>query len=382
LGSEILESGGSGERRLRAGAVLAHTSITPPTCAPLDTSPDGGEKVAAMSDIEQSAAHPLDGKVVFVTGGTGSFGRAFTRRVLATTKVAKVIIFSRDEQKHYALQSELRDPRCRFFVGDIRDSRRLLLALRGVDVVVHAAAMKHVPIAEYNPSEAVRTNIDGALNLIEAALERGVKHLVALSTDKAVSPVNLYGATKLCMEKLFVAGNSYAGGSATRFDMVRYGNVIGSAGSVVPLFVKQREQGELTLTEPSMTRFWITMEQAIDLVMLALRTARGGEVLIPKLPACTIQVLADAIAPGCPQKVIGIRPGEKFHETLITADEARHVLEYDDHYVIRPNFQSWDTAGRSDGAAVDADFCYSSDRTRLLCVDETRALLTELGYLR
>ncbi len=360
LGSEILESGGSGERRLRAGAVLAHTSITPPTCA----------------------AHPLDGKVVFVTGGTGSFGRAFTRRVLATTKVAKVIIFSRDEQKHYALQSELRDPRCRFFVGDIRDSRRLLLALRGVDVVVHAAAMKHVPIAEYNPSEAVRTNIDGALNLIEAALERGVKHLVALSTDKAVSPVNLYGATKLCMEKLFVAGNSYAGGSATRFDMVRYGNVIGSAGSVVPLFVKQREQGELTLTEPSMTRFWITMEQAIDLVMLALRTARGGEVLIPKLPACTIQVLADAIAPGCPQKVIGIRPGEKFHETLITADEARHVLEYDDHYVIRPNFQSWDTAGRSDGAAVDADFCYSSDRTRLLCVDETRALLTELGYLR
>jgi len=328
-----------------------------------------------------NADHVLDGQVIFVTGGTGSFGRAFTRRVLDTTKAKKVIVFSRDEQKHYRLQQEYSDPRVRFFVGDIRDRRRLLMALRGVDVVVHAAAMKHVHIAEYNPSEAVATNIDGAVNLIEAALERGVKRLVALSTDKAVSPVNLYGATKLCMEKLFVAGNSYAGGKDTQFDMVRYGNVIGSAGSVVPLFLKQRENGVLTLTEPEMTRFWITMPQAVDLVMLALRTAIGGEVLIPKLPACTVRTLASAIGPDCEQKVIGIRPGEKFHETLITHDESRHVLEYDDHFVIQPNFQSWGGERRSDGKPVGTDFSYSSDKTHILSVDETRKLLTEIGYL-
>lgn len=328
-----------------------------------------------------AAPHPLDGQVVFVTGGTGSFGRAFTRRILDTTDVRKVIVFSRDEQKHYQLQQQLDDPRVRFFVGDVRDRQRLLVALRGVDIIIHAAAMKHVHIAEYNPSEAVATNITGAMNLIEAALERGVKRLVALSTDKAVSPVNLYGATKLCMEKLFVAGNSYSGGGGTRFDMVRYGNVIGSAGSVVPLFQRQRETGSLTLTEPQMTRFWITMDQAVDLVLLAIRTAIGGEVLIPKLPACTVATLAKAIAPDCEHKVIGIRPGEKFHETLITEDEARHVLEFDDHYVIRPNFQSWSTQEREGGTAVPERFVYSSDIAEQLDVQTTRALLQELGYL-
>ncbi|MCA9563852.1 MAG: polysaccharide biosynthesis protein, partial [Myxococcales bacterium] len=265
--------------------------------------------------------------------------------------------------------------------GDIRDRRRLMLALRGVDIVVHAAAMKHVPIAEYNPSEAVQTNIDGALNLIDACLERNVETLVALSTDKAVSPVNLYGATKLCMEKLFVAANSYSGATGTRFDLVRYGNVIGSKGSVVPLFQRQKEQGELTLTEPSMTRFWITMAQAVELVLEALGAGRGGETLIPKLPACTVEDLAVAIAPDVPRRVIGIRPGEKFHECLITADESRHVVEYDRYFVIQPNYPWWGEDERRDGKPVEAGFAYTSDKADMLTVGEVRSLLTELGFI-
>jgi UDP-N-acetylglucosamine 4,6-dehydratase len=322
----------------------------------------------------------LDGSVVLITGGTGSFGQAFARRLLGDFKPQKVIVFSRDEQKHFAMQGALPDKRLRFFVGDIRDRDRLYRALDGVDVVVHAAAMKHVPIAEYNPIEAIRTNIDGAANLIDAALERRVRRIVALSTDKAVSPVNLYGATKLCMEKLFVAANSYAGGRDTRFDLVRYGNVVGSRGSVVPLFIKQREQGRITLTDPAMTRFWIGMDRAVDLVLLALHEARG-EVFVPKLPACRVDVLAEALAPAVQREVIGIRPGEKMHETLITADEARAVAEYDQYYIIQPGFPAWGARPRLGASTVATDFEYRSDVARQLSVLEVRELLGRLDML-
>ncbi len=320
----------------------------------------------------------LSGAVILVTGGTGSFGQAFLRHVLAHHQPEKVVLFSRDEQKHFALQNQLPDKRVRYFIGDVRDAARLSRALDGVDIVIHAAAMKHVSLAEYNPIEAIRTNIDGASNLVEAALERRVSHIVALSTDKAASPVNLYGATKLCMEKLLVAANSYAGGRKTRFDLVRYGNVVGSKGSVVPLFRTQREQGKLTVTEPSMTRFWIGMNRAIDLVLLALKDARGGEVLVPKLPACRVDVLAEAIAPGVPVEVSGIRPGEKLHETLITADEARNVVELDQHFVIRPSFPWWGGPGRDNGKPVPPNFHYTSDIATQLNVVQTRDLLKSL----
>ncbi len=268
----------------------------------------------------------------------------------------------------------------RYFVGDIRDANRLQRALTGIDIVVHAAAMKHVPLAEYNPSEAIRTNINGAMNLIDACLDRGVKRVVALSTDKAASPVNLYGATKLCMEKLFVAANAYSGGDGTRFDVVRYGNVVGSKGSVVPVFLRQRDEGELTVTEPSMTRFWIGMDGAVQLVMLALRDGSGGELYIPRIPACTIGVLAAAIAPGTPVKVVGIRPGEKIHEVLITADEARNVREFDRYFVVRPHY-AWNSEGSDRGKAVAAGFSFGSDQAVQLDVDQTRGLLMELGFL-
>jgi len=321
----------------------------------------------------------LSGKVILVTGGTGSFGRAFVSRVLAQHAPAKVIVFSRDEQKHYAMQRDMDDPRLRFFVGDIRDRSRLLRALRGVDIVIHAAAMKHVPLAEYNPIEAIRTNVDGAANLIDAALEREVETIVGLSTDKAASPVNLYGATKLCMEKLLVAANSYSGESGPKFKLVRYGNVVGSAGSVLPVFMKQRELGTLTLTEPSMTRFWIRMEQAIDLVMLTLQDGLGGEVFVPKISACTIQTLADAVAPEADKQVVGIRPGEKIHELMITVDESRNVLEYDRHFVITPSFPWWGGAKR-EGRRVAEGFYFSSDIAEQLDVGTVRAMLRELGY--
>ena len=322
----------------------------------------------------------LENKVILITGGTGSFGRAFATRLLAKHNPKKVIIFSRDEQKHFAMEREMPDRRLRFLVGDIRDKARLLRAFTGVDIVVHAAAMKHVHISEYNPMEAIRTNVDGAANVIDAALERGVKRVIALSTDKAASPVNLYGATKLCMEKLFVAANSYTGGTDTRFDLVRYGNVVGSKGSVVPLFLKQREQGRLTITEGSMTRFWIGMERAIDLVLLALKKGLGGEVFVPRLPACTVNVLAEAIAPGLPIEHIGIRPGEKMHETMITFDESHNVVEYDNYFVITPSYAAWGGPERTDGKPITERFTYSSDVTHALNVQETRDLLAELGF--
>lgn len=303
----------------------------------------------------------LDGKSVLITGGTGSFGRAFIERALVS-RARKVIVFSRDEQKHYALERQFVDRRMRFFVGDIRDRDRLGVALRDVDIVIHAAAMKHVPICEYNPIEAVQTNVQGARNLIEAAMACGVKRVVALSTDKAVSPANLYGATKLCMEKLLIAANAYAGDRTTRFSVVRYGNVMGSAGSVIPLFRAQRARGQITITDARMTRFWIEMSDAIALVLRSLALMTGGEIFIPKLATTDIETLAEAVAPGVPRTTVGIRPGEKLHEMLISTEEVRRTSDLGDLLVVWPEFQFHTTlSGVRPGTPVPPDFVYSSD---------------------
>jgi UDP-N-acetylglucosamine 4,6-dehydratase len=309
----------------------------------------------------QASTSILDGKSILVTGGTGSFGRAFVERALAS-RARKIIVFSRDEQKHYELERKMTDRRLRFFVGDIRDRERLNTALRDVDIVVHAAAMKHVPICEYNPIEAVQTNVQGARNLIEAAMQCGVERVIALSTDKAVSPANLYGATKLCMEKLLIAANAYAGDRATRFSIVRYGNVMGSAGSVIPLFRAQQKRGQLTITDARMTRFWIEMPEAIALVLRGLELMSGGEIFIPKLPTTDIETIAEAVAPGIPRTTVGIRPGEKLHETLISVEEARRTSDLGDVMVIWPEFQFHQTlAGLRPGTPVPEGFVYSSD---------------------
>jgi UDP-N-acetylglucosamine 4,6-dehydratase len=328
-----------------------------------------------MNDLV-NVANPsvLDGKSILVTGGTGSFGRAFVDKALAS-RARKVIVFSRDEQKHYAMDRQLSDRRLRFFVGDIRDRDRLNTAFRDVDIVVHAAAMKHVPICEYNPIEAVQTNVNGARNVIEAAMACGVQKVLALSTDKAVSPANLYGATKLCMEKLLVAANAYAGDRTTRFSLVRYGNVMGSAGSVIPLFRSQQKRGQLTITDARMTRFWIEMPEAVALVLRGLELMNGGEIYIPKLPTTDIETLAEAVAPGVPRATVGIRPGEKLHETLISSEESRRTSDLGDVLVIWPEFQFHHTlSGIRPGIPVPEGFEYSSDRAEpRLGLDETRA---------
>jgi UDP-N-acetylglucosamine 4,6-dehydratase len=275
-------------------------------------------------------------KTVLVTGGTGSFGKKFLEVMLRYHRPRKLIVFSRDELKQLEMRFAGFDhPSLRYFLGDVRDVDRLRRAFHGVDVVVHAAALKQVPACEYNPFEAVQTNILGARNIIEAAIDAGVHKILALSTDKAVNPVNLYGATKLAAEKLFLHAGAYAGAAPTYFSCVRYGNVVGSRGSVVPLFRRQREQGRLTVTDPRMTRFWITLEQAVRFVILCLERMKGGEVFVPKIPSTGIKDLADAIAPNCPIEVIGIRPGEKLHEVLLSEDEAREAVELDDMFVIQ-----------------------------------------------
>jgi UDP-N-acetylglucosamine 4,6-dehydratase/5-epimerase len=301
---------------------------------------------------------------VLITGGTGSFGRKFAEVVLREKRPRKLIIFSRDELKQYEMRQtfpEGDDSPLRYFIGDVRDADRLRRAFHGVDVVVHAAAMKQVPACEYNPFEAVQTNIIGAKNVIDVAIDTGVKRVLAVSTDKAVSPVNLYGATKLVAEKLFVQGNAYAGGKATRFACTRYGNVVGSRGSVVPLFLRQREAGRITLTDPQMTRFWITLDQGIRLVIQSLEIMKGGEIFVPKIPSMRLSDLASALAAECRQEIIGMRPGEKLHEVLISSDESRHGLEYDDMYVVYPGNVWANTAGLNGGAPLAAGFCYASD---------------------
>jgi UDP-N-acetylglucosamine 4,6-dehydratase len=312
---------------------------------------------------------------ILVTGGTGSFGRAFVRRTLAHGADVTIRVYSRDELKQYEMNREFGgDPRLRFCIGDVRDRDRLARAMYGVDWVVHAAALKQVDLCEYNPAEAVKTNIQGSQNVIEAAIDAEVERVVALSTDKAVNPVNLYGATKLCAEKLFVHGNAYAGSRDTRFACVRYGNVLGSRGSVVPLFLAQAASGLLTITDLRMTRFWISLAQATELVEFVLADMRGGEVYVPKLPSMRMTDLARAIAPEAMVKEIGMRPGEKVHEMLLSPEEAHRSREYPTHYVISRQ------TPRSQGRPLPEEFRYASDtNTQWLDVERLRELVAELA---
>jgi UDP-N-acetylglucosamine 4,6-dehydratase len=328
----------------------------------------------------------LDGQTVLITGGTGSFGRKFIETVLREGNPRKVIVFSRDELKQHEMQQQptYQDERLRFFLGDVRDADRLRRAFHGVDVVVHAAALKQVPAAEFNPFEAIKTNVFGAQNIIDVAIDRGVKRVVALSTDKAANPVNLYGATKLCADKLFIAGNAYTGSGETRFSVVRYGNVLGSRGSVLPLFLQQRRAGVVTLTDPRMTRFWITLEQAAHFVLNAIEKMHGGELFVPKIPSMTLRDMACTLAPDCRQEIIGIRPGEKLHEVMIPEDEAHRTLDCTGYYLIQPSFGWWsEAAARTHGGiSVPEGFRYASNTNtqwlsaaELLCL--ARALFPE-----
>jgi UDP-N-acetylglucosamine 4,6-dehydratase len=320
----------------------------------------------------------LSGKTVLVTGGTGSFGKKFVKKALEYD-VKKIIIFSRDELKQFEMAQEFKDSRIRFFIGDVRDKERLYRAFDGVDIVIHAAAMKQVPACEYNPFEAVKTNIHGAQNIIEAAIDRGVKRVIALSTDKACSPVNLYGATKLASDKLFVAANSYVGDKETRFSVVRYGNVVGSRGSVVPFFKKIRHTGKLPITDERMTRFWITLDQGVQFVLDSLERMKGGEIFVPKIPSMKITDLAKAIAPECEIEIVGIRPGEKLHEAMITEDDARHTVEFDTYYVIQPEFPWWSHEYAKNGKSLPEGFKYTSDtNTQWLSIEELRKLVEEI----
>ncbi|MEI7466709.1 MAG: UDP-N-acetylglucosamine 4,6-dehydratase (inverting) [Chloroflexota bacterium] len=299
---------------------------------------------------------------ILVTGGTGSFGKKFTKIMLEQYQPKKLIIFSRDELKQHEMRVAGYDaPNLRYFIGDVRDADRLRRAMKGVDLVVHAAALKQVPACEYNPMEAIMTNVNGAKNVIDAAIDIGVNRVVALSTDKAVNPVNLYGATKLCAEKLFVQSNAYGGADGTRFACVRYGNVVGSRGSVIPVFLDQRKNGKITITDPRMTRFWITLEQGVRLVIRAAETMLGGEVYIPKIPSMNIMDLAKAIAPECNIAYTGIRSGEKLHEQLISEDEARQTVELPDVYIVEPAHPWWSGRDHTEGKRLPDQFRYSSE---------------------
>ena len=301
-------------------------------------------------------------QVVLVTGGTGSFGRKFVEIMLREYRPAKLIVFSRDELKQHEMRAAgLDDPSLRYFLGDVRDQQRLERAFSGVSVVVHAAALKQVPACEYNPFEAIQTNINGGKNVIEAAINCGVRRIVALSTDKAVNPINLYGATKLCAEKMFVQANAYAGAQDTRFSCARYGNVVGSRGSVIPIFMEQRARGRVTITDPRMTRFWITLDQGVRFVIRSVEQMHGGEIFVPKIPSMKLLDMAQAIAPDCQIVCVGIRPGEKLHEVLLSEDEARNAIERDDMFVIPPAQSWWRKENWKGNASLPEGFRYASD---------------------
>ena len=324
----------------------------------------------------------LDGKRVLITGGTGSFGKAFVKRVLDHTRATRVIVFSRDELKQSEMAEHYQgESRVLFFIGDVRDHGRLERAFDGVDIVVHAAALKQVPAVEYNPIEAVRTNINGAENVINAALDRKVKRVVALSTDKASSPINLYGATKLVSDKLFVHGNAYAGGNPNRFSVVRYGNVMGSRGSVVPLFKRLALlKGEIPITDERMTRFCITLPQGVKMVLDALEVMRGGEILVPKIPSFRVVDLAQVMAPDANLRVVGIRPGEKLHEEMISSSDARRTLDMGTHFVIKPETEWWFQRDNLRGSMVPEGFSYSSDANEdWLTPSDLARLVKEIG---
>jgi UDP-N-acetylglucosamine 4,6-dehydratase len=301
-------------------------------------------------------------QVVLVTGGTGSFGKKFVEIMLQQYHPKRLVIFSRDELKQHEMRTAGFDhPSLRYFIGDVRDPARLERALAGVTVVVHAAALKQVPACEYNPFEAIQTNIMGGRNVIDAAINQGVRHILALSTDKAVNPINLYGATKLCAEKMFVQANAYAGSKDTRFACARYGNVVGSRGSVIPVFLEQRKRGKITITDPRMTRFWITLEQGVRFVIGCIEQMHGGEIFVPKIASMKMIDLAETIAPGCEIEVIGIRPGEKLHEVLVSEDEARNTVEVEGMYIIQPAHPWWRGSNWATARALPEGFRYASD---------------------
>jgi len=327
----------------------------------------------------------LDGLSILVTGGTGSFGRAFVRTVLERYDVRRIIVFSRDEAKQHDMSINMpvsRNPALRYFIGDVRDADRLEMAMREVDIVVHAAALKQVPAAEYNPFECIRTNVHGAENVVQSAIRCAVKQVIALSTDKAANPINLYGASKLAADKIFVAGNNLSGADGTRFSVVRYGNVIGSRASVVPHFRKLIADGadSLPITDPRMTRFWITLQQGVDFVLSSLVRMRSGEIFVPRIPSMRIADLAAVMAPGLPLRTIGIRPGEKLHEVMVTEDDARATVELSDRYIIEPSLQFWDDAATrpNNGRPVADGFSYMSNNNDEWIDDEVcRELLSE-----
>ena len=318
----------------------------------------------------------FDGKTILVTGGTGSFGKMFTSLLLKDWNPASVRIYSRGELLQWEMQQKIHDDRLRFFIGDVRDKDRLYRAMNDVDIVIHAAALKQVPAAEYNPMEAVKTNIDGAANIINASIDNGVEKVMALSTDKAVHQVNLYGATKMVAEKLFVQGNAYAGGRKTRFACTRYGNVVGSRGSIIPLFLEQRKRGRVTVTDERMTRFWLTLEQGARFVAQCIETMRGGEIFVPKIPSMRITDLAKVVAPDCEIEFIGIRPGEKLHEVLLTEDEARHSIDTGDYFIIEPELRFWQKNNGRVGKPMPEGFRYSSENnTTWLDADELMSMV-------
>ena len=318
-------------------------------------------------------------KTILLTGGTGSFGNKFSEILLKEHNPHAIRIFSRGEKKQLDMSNRFNDDRLRFFIGDVRDRERLYRATTNADIIVHAAALKQVPACEYNPIEAVRTNVDGAINVIDAAIDHGVDRVIAISTDKAVHPVNLYGATKMTAEKLFIQGNSYSGKVNTKFSCIRYGNVIGSRGSVIPLFLKQKETGTLTITDEKMSRFWIKLEQGVKFVIDCIGRMKGGEIFIPKIPSMKIMDLAEVIAPTAKKEVIGIRPGEKIHEILLTEDEAKHSREFNNYFTIEPEHPFWDKHDMSGGKPLQPEFRYTSNNNdKWLSKEELTEIIKEL----
>jgi len=326
---------------------------------------------------------PFTNKVILVTGGTGSFGKKFTQIVLKEHNPKAIRIYSRGELKQQLMQEQFQkfhnNEKLRFFIGDVRDKNRLYRAMNNVDIVVHAAALKQVPTCEYNPIEAVKTNINGAANVIDVAIDNNVEKVMALSTDKAVHPVNLYGATKLVAEKLFVQGNTYSGGHKTIFSCVRYGNVVGSRGSVIPVFQRQKKKGKITITDENMTRFWITQEQAVRFIISCIDKMKGGEIFVPKIPSMKIIDLAEVIAPECNKEVIGIRPGEKINEVLLIEEEAHHTKEFDNYFIVEPEHHFWGKGNYERGKLLPSNFIYSSgNNDHWLTKAELNKMLEEL----
>jgi len=325
----------------------------------------------------------LAGKTVLITGGTGSFGKAFVKRVLADDEIKKLVVFSRDELKQFEMAEQINSSKLRYFLGDVRDYQRLLQATDGVDVIVHAAAMKQIPAAEYNPMEAIKTNVIGAENIVNAAIQNGISKVVALSTDKAANPANLYGATKLCSDKLMVAGNILAGSRDTKFACVRYGNVLGSRGSVIPFFLERAKEGSLPITDERMTRFWLTIEDGVQFVLDSLERMHGGEIFVPKIPSFKVTDVARVVCPGIPTRVIGIRPGEKLHEIMITEDDSNYTYEFEDHFAILSPSLLASGAYKNLGSKVPEGFNFSSDNNKVWHTDESfLKLLKEHGILK